>query len=65
VKVLLLEAGEEGLNRDVLSMPATAADHYHTSLDWSYKTEPQKFGCLSFENKVVLFSNNFQTGCSI
>jgi len=52
VKVLLLETGEEGLDRDVLSMPATASDHYHTGVDWSFKTEPQKYGCQSFENKV-------------
>lgn len=53
VKVLLLEAGIEGFNRDVLGMPATAPDHYGTNFDWSFKTEPQKFGCQSFENKVM------------
>ena len=54
VKVLLLESGMEGINRDVMGMPATAFEHHRTNIDWKYTSEPQKICCQSFENKVCL-----------
>ena len=52
VKVLVLESGVEGVNRDVMGMPATAFDHHRTNIDWKYKSEPQKICCQGFNNKV-------------
>jgi len=52
IKVLLLESGVEGINRDVMAMPATAFDHHRTNIDWKYKSEPQKICCQSFDNQV-------------
>lgn len=52
MKVLLLESGVEGINRDVMGMPATAFDHHRTNIDWQYMSEPQKICCQSFENQV-------------
>jgi len=52
VKVLLLESGVEGINRDVMGMPATAFDHHRTNIDWKYKSEPQKICCQSFDKQV-------------
>jgi len=54
VKVLLLESGVEGINRDIMAMPATSFEHHRTNVDWKYKSEPQKICCQSFENQVVL-----------
>jgi len=54
IKVLLLESGVEGINRDVMGMPATAFDHHRTNIDWKYMSEPQKICCQSFENQVWL-----------
>ena len=54
IKVLLLESGIEGINRDVMGMPATAFDHHRTNIDWKYMSEPQKICCQSFENRVCL-----------
>jgi len=53
-KVLLLESGVEGINRDVMGMPATAFEHHRTNVDWKYVSEPQKICCQSFENNVCL-----------
>ena len=53
VKVLLLESGVEGINRDVMGMPATAFEHHRTNIDWKYMSEPQKICCQSFENQVM------------
>lgn len=52
VKVLLVEAGDEVLNKDALRIPAMAMEHQRTSIDWSYTIEPQNAACQSFENKV-------------
>jgi len=52
VKVLLLESGVEGINRDVMAMPATSFDHHRTNIDWKYKSEPQKICCQSFDKQV-------------
>jgi len=52
VKVLVLESGVEGINRDVMAMPATAFEHHRTNVDWQYMSEPQKICCQSFENQV-------------
>ena len=54
VKVLLLESGVEGINRDIMAMPATSFEHHRTNVDWKYKSEPQKICCQSFENQVLL-----------
>jgi len=54
VNVLLLESGVEGINRDVVGMPATSFDHHRTNIDWKYKSEPQKICCQSFDNQVCL-----------
>lgn len=52
IKVLLVEAGDEALNKDALRMPAMATEHQRTAIDWSYTIEPQNTACRSFENKV-------------
>ena len=59
VKVLLLESGVEGINRDVMGMPATAFEHHRTHIDWRYKSEPQRICCQSFENKVLCLDGFF------
>jgi len=52
IRVLLVEAGDEEFRKDALNIPAMAAEHQRTYLDWNYVMEPQTTACQSFENKV-------------
>ncbi|CAH2056410.1 unnamed protein product, partial [Iphiclides podalirius] len=47
--ILLLEAGgNPNLGTEI---PALYVNNYGTNVDWNFRTEPQKYSCLNYENQ--------------
>ena len=58
ITVLLLEAGYEDKERQIAEIPLAAIELQGKEIDWSYRIEPQRNACFSFENNVSLILNN-------
>ena len=56
VTVLVLEAGHDDRNEDILNIPSETPKTQRSKFDWEYFTEPQTQACWTLKDKVLIYS---------